>query len=144
MPALAFDLPLIGGGRLNADALRGSYVVLKPFAAWCKPCWSELPYLVEASARFHDDPVSFVAVSFDEDRAEPQRLVTELRVPFAVAHDPEAQLAPALALHAFSAMYLFGPDGDLLVRYEHCNRETVEDLIQRLSRLTQSSWSPRQ
>ena len=142
LPALAFDLPLIGGGRLNANALRGRYVVLKPFAAWCRPCWSELPLLVDASARFHEADVSFVAVSFDKSRAEPQSLVAELRIPFAVAHDPEGQLAAPLALRAFSALYLFGPDGHLVVRYDHCNPGTVEDLVRRLSRLTRRSVPP--
>lgn len=132
---LAFDLPLIDGGRLTAETLRGRYVVLKPFAAWCGDCWNELPLLVEASARLRNASVSFVAVALDTEDGAPRNLVEELRVPFYVAHDPTAQLPPRLSLHALSPLYVFGPVGELLVRYPKCGRREIEDLVERLSQI---------
>ena len=141
LPPLAFNLASIDGGRLSAVALRGRYVVLKPFAAWCAPCRSELPLLVEASAKFLGSPVSFVAVSFDKDPAAAQRLVTELGVPFPVAYDPEGRMAAALALQSLTVVYLFDPGGNLVVRYIHCDRASVDELIRKLDRLTQHTSS---
>jgi peroxiredoxin len=126
---------LTGGGRLSSQALRGNYVVLKPFAAWCAPCRSELPHLIAASTRFAGAPVSFVAVSFDQDESAAKALVEELHVPFPVVYDSKGQLA-SLGFRALSEMYLFGPNGELLAHYEHCNRETVEDLVRTLRQLT--------
>lgn len=136
LPILAFDLPSLPSGRLNAAALRGRFVVLKPFAAWCSPCRNELPLLVEASSRFRDLPVTFIGVSFDKDRDAAKKLIDELRVPFPVAYDRDGILATSLALTALTRIYLFDPEGNLIVRYASCNPSSVEDLVQRLLRLT--------
>ena len=78
-----------------------------------------------------------VAVAFDRDADGPKRMVRELQIPFTVVHDADAHLAPRLRLDGFSPLYLFGPSGEIVARYEHCNRQTVDELLRILSKLAQ-------
>ena len=86
--AAAFDLPLAGqSGRVSLAAQHGKPVLMEVFASWCGVCKRSAPHLIEAWRAHHNDNVTFLAVSVDEDPAAASRAKTDWQIPFEVALD---------------------------------------------------------
>ena len=86
--AAAFDLPLAGkDGRVSLAAQRGKPMLMEVFASWCGACKRSSPRLAEAWREHHDQGVTFLAVSVDEDPAAAARVQREWQLPFDVAVD---------------------------------------------------------
>ena len=61
--APAFDLPLLGGGRVTSAELLGRAVVINVWASWCAPCRQEAPVLSRVYLEYAGKPVEFVGVN---------------------------------------------------------------------------------
>jgi peroxiredoxin len=70
--APAFDLPLLGGGQIELESLRGKVVVLEFWASWSSSCARAMPELIEALSGFKGDEVALVAVN----QAEPPEVIS--------------------------------------------------------------------
>ena len=87
-PAAAFDLQLAGSkDRVSLAAQHGKPVLMEVFASWCSACKRSSPRLVEAWQAHHDQNVTFLAVSVDDDPAAAGRVKSEWKLPFDVAID---------------------------------------------------------
>ena len=62
------SLPDPDGETVSLSSLRGKYVLLDFWAAWCGPCREENPYLVEAYNKYHDRGFDIYQVSLDRTR----------------------------------------------------------------------------
>ena len=86
--AAAFDLPVAGAAdRVSLAAQHGKPMLLEVFASWCGVCKRSSPRLIEAWRAHHNENVTFLAVSIDEDAAAASRAKSEWQLPFAVAVD---------------------------------------------------------
>lgn len=86
--AAAFDLPLAGGaGRISLAAQHGKPVLMEVFASWCSACKRTSPRLIDAWRAHHNEGVTFLAVSVDDDPAAASRIKSEWQIPFEVAVD---------------------------------------------------------
>ena len=86
--AAAFDLPLAGRpGRVSLAAQHGKPVLMEVFASWCSACQRSAPHLAEAWRAHHQENVTFLAVSVDEDPAAASRIKSDWQLPFDVAID---------------------------------------------------------
>jgi cytochrome c biogenesis protein CcmG, thiol:disulfide interchange protein DsbE len=94
-----FRLPLLSGGTLSSDDLRGSPVVINFFASWCAPCRKEAR-LLEATWRAHRaEGVRFIGVDI-RDRAESaRRFVREFGISYPVVRDADERLAGPLGVY---------------------------------------------
>ena len=82
-----WDLPLVGGDRLNSADLAGKIVVIDFWATWCPPCRAEIPDYVELQEAFGDKGVVFVGVSLDQGAgadAKVQKFIEEYRVNYPI------------------------------------------------------------
>jgi peroxiredoxin len=62
------ELPNPDGKVIQLSSLRGKYVLLDFWAAWCGPCRHENPYLVDAYEKFHEKGFTIYQVSLDRTR----------------------------------------------------------------------------
>lgn len=87
--APAFVLETLDGrGKLALLELRGKPVVLNFWASWCAPCRLEMPVLLEAWQRYHNQ-VYFVGVNVLDRQEEAVRFVQEVGMDFPSVRDPK-------------------------------------------------------
>jgi thiol-disulfide isomerase/thioredoxin len=99
------------------DDFLGRTVLLEFFAHWCGPCGAQVPHLNEIHETWSDQGLSIVAVtSTREDRAKTQAWIEGRGVGYAVAMDPDGQLASWFGIRGIPHSVLVAPDGKILWR----------------------------
>ena len=71
-PAPDFDLAYFSapaGAPDTLAALRGKVVVLEFWATWCSPCIAAIPHMNDLAEKLAGEPVVFISISRDDDRA---------------------------------------------------------------------------
>lgn len=58
------------GKPLSVGALKGKVVLVDFWATWCGPCVRELPSVIAAHSKYHDQGFEIVGISLDSDRAK--------------------------------------------------------------------------
>ena len=66
-PMADFSFPTVGGPPWRLSAHRDHVVLLNFWAAWCPPCQSETPFLVNLSKEFRAEGLDVAGVSMDHD-----------------------------------------------------------------------------
>ena len=113
-----FDLPLVGGGRVSLDSLRGETVLVDFWATWCPPCLLEIPELNAVSAELAGSGARVLAISVDGLTLEAlAEWVGEKGVKYPVAL-ADTDLATAYGADAFPFHVVLGPDGRVRERLE--------------------------
>ncbi|MFP4621082.1 MAG: redoxin domain-containing protein [Bacteroidales bacterium] len=64
------ELPNPEGDTVKLSSLRGNYVLLDFWAAWCKPCRVENPNLVETYKKFQNEDFEIYQISLDKSRSD--------------------------------------------------------------------------
>lgn len=70
-PAPDIALPDTSGETRKLSDLRGQYVLVDFWAAWCRPCRQENPFLVETYKEYKDEGFTIFSVSLDGLRQQP-------------------------------------------------------------------------
>ncbi len=64
-----FTLPDTSGVNFTLSSLKGKYVLIDFWAAWCNPCMKEMPNVIKLYNDFHGKGLEVVGVSLDKTRA---------------------------------------------------------------------------
>jgi len=82
IPAPAFDLPALTGGRVSLESLKGKVVVLDFWATWCGPCLIEIPEYAELWHKNQGRGVEIVGVACESDPQEVMDLARAQQIPY--------------------------------------------------------------
>lgn len=87
---------LLGGGPSAFTArlreLRGYPIVVNQWASWCGPCRAEFPYF-RAVAERYEGRVAFLGVDSQDSRADAERFLGRLPVPYPHYFDEDTSVA---------------------------------------------------
>ncbi|HEY4160204.1 MAG TPA: TlpA disulfide reductase family protein [Polyangiaceae bacterium] len=86
--AAKIDLPLATRPeRFELAQMKGKAVLVEVFASWCSACRRSAPSLADAWRAHHDQNVTFLGVSVDENAAAARTIQADWGIPFDVAID---------------------------------------------------------
>ena len=119
----------------------GKPVVLVFWATWCGPCKKEMPALAKLVRERPDWPVSFLAVSVDDDRAAAKvdKMVSEWDLPFPVTRN--AELMERFGVSSLPSMRVIGPRGSLRSSSRGYSESSVAKLAETVDSLVAEAES---
>lgn len=84
--------PLLGGGALDLQSLRGQVVVLNVWGSWCPPCRKEAPILAKVSADLAGSGVTFIGIDTRDSDAAAQAFEENFGITYPSFVDPNGVL----------------------------------------------------
>jgi len=112
-----FELPTPEGNMVKLSDLRGKYVMIDFWAAWCKPCREENPNVVRLYETYKDKGFDIIGVSLDRTKeawvgAIEQDGLTWVQVSDLAYFNSAA--ATLYQIEAIPATYLLDPEGKII------------------------------
>ena len=107
-----FTLSNLKGAEVSLKDLRGKYVVLNFWAAWCPPCRAEMPDL----NKFHqENKEEFIVVGVNlADKTEVVReLMNENGYNYPILLDHDKDVGSMYRVSALPTSYFLGPQGEI-------------------------------
>lgn len=75
------------GKTLKVEDFRGKYLLIDFWAAWCSPCRSENPHLVQLYRRFKQQNFEILGISLDRKKEEWVKAIDQDRLPWPQGSD---------------------------------------------------------
>ena len=118
-PAPPFSLPLLGGGEVALDSLRGKVVFVNFWATWCTPCRLEAPSLQRLYATLKGDGFEVLGISIDAARDDEavRRFKSDFSLAFPVPLDPTKRVYDRYLVGGVPETYLVDVDGKILEHF---------------------------
>src|SRR5262249_32652539 len=110
-------------GSVKLEDYRGKYVLLTFWAAWCRPCHGQTPYLKRVAEAFGtDNRFTIVGLSWDHSREEARQYVatnglnwTQGFLGHTTANAAGRKVVEDYGL-GLPSIWLIGPDGRIVAR----------------------------
>lgn len=114
-----FELPNPEGDMVKLSSLRGKYVMIDFWAAWCKPCRVENPNVVRLYEEYKEKGFEVFGVSLDRTREDWLKAIEDDGLTWPQVSDLKYFNSAAAALYqieAIPATYLLDPDGKIIAK----------------------------
>ncbi|WPR76840.1 TlpA disulfide reductase family protein [Algoriphagus sp. NG3] len=111
------ELPNPAGETVKLSDLRGKYVMIDFWAAWCKPCREENPNVVELYNEYKDKGFEVFGVSLDRTKEAWVDAIEEDGLTWTQVSDLKyfnSVAAEMYQINAIPATYLIDPDGKII------------------------------
>ncbi|MBB5351984.1 thiol-disulfide isomerase/thioredoxin [Haloferula luteola] len=129
---MSLHFTAIDGREIDLQSLRGKVVLIDFWATWCGPCMKEVPHIVEAYRKYHDQGFEVVGISFDQSKDDVLRVTKRENMTWPQYFDGkgwENELGKRFKIRAIPQMWLIDKTGGLA---DLNGREDLESKIQKL------------
>ena len=112
--APAFALKTLDGGVDSLSHYAGRPLLINFWASWCKPCRTEMPFIIAAYQAHQRERLAVLAIDLkDQERSTKDvgKFVTEFRMPFPVLLDEKGKVRRLYALRGVPTSIFVGRDG---------------------------------
>ena len=116
-PAPMFLLPLIDGGVLDTEELRGKVVMVDFWSSWCPPCIQEAPVLAATYPLYADKGVEFVGVAIWDEESEVSKHVERFNVTYPNGIDAQGRVAISYGVRGIPEKFFLDREGRLVRKY---------------------------
>jgi len=109
----------LGGQPLSLGAYKGKLVLVDFWATWCGPCVGELPNVLAAYKKYHDQGFEIVGISLDQDEAKLTSFLKEQGITWAQYFDGKGwdnKLAVKYGIQSIPATFLLDGDGTIVAQ----------------------------
>jgi peroxiredoxin len=112
-------LPDPSGKTTKLSDLRGKYVLIDFWAAWCKPCRQENPNVVRMYSQYNAKGFEIFGVSLDRTREDWVKAIADDKLTWTQVSDLQyfnSAAAELYQIQAIPATYLIDPDGKIIAK----------------------------
>nr|WP_219290381.1 TlpA disulfide reductase family protein [Arthrospiribacter ruber] len=118
-PAPEISLPDPDGDIVNLSDLRGKYVLIDFWAAWCRPCREENPNVVRLYNEYKDQGFEVFGVSLDRTKDAWVKAIADDNLTWTHVSDLKyfnSEAASLYQINAIPATYMLDPEGKIIAK----------------------------
>lgn len=108
------------------DAPPGKPIYVDFWASWCVPCAQSFPWLNTVQERFGRE-IHVVGVNVDARKEDAARFLQRYPARFALAYDPEGELAKHYSLQGMPSAVLLSPKGKVLWQHSGFRADEIPE-----------------
>ncbi len=116
-PAAAFTLPLLRGGEVALDSLRGRPLFVYFWASWCAPCREETPFIERAFAEWAPRGVQFLGINMQDTEPDALAFLDEFRPGYPNARDTNGRTYIEYGVYGVPEAFFINSEGIVVERW---------------------------
>ncbi len=109
---------ILGGEKLDWTKYEGKVVLVDFWASWCGPCIAEIPNVLDAYKKHHENGFEVLGICLDSDRAKAEALIESKEIPWPSLYEEGAggkhPMAARYQISAIPTAVLLDREGNIV------------------------------
>ena len=135
--APAFVVETLDGPTISLDDLRGKIVLLTFFSSACPDCHAQFEHIKSQITAFDRSKFCFLPIARNENRATVEQFRRENGYAFNMGYDPTGEIYALYATRYVPRNYLIDTDGHVLSISAEPTENQLNELLEKISQLTE-------